>query len=112
MDAQQTLTLIKIAHTAFWAVMATAIVMLPILSVRGQFRLAGWLSALVVLECAVLALNGGRCPLTDLAARFTAERAANFDIYLPRWVAEHNKSIFGSLFAVGEIVLLWRWVGR
>jgi|SRR5271165_1204836 len=112
MSADQALTLIKVAHTAIWAVMATAIVMIPIVAIRGQFRLAGWLTALVVAECAVLALNGGRCPLTDLAARFTTDRAANFDIYLPHWLAAHNKAIFGGLFVVGELVWLWRWVAR
>jgi hypothetical protein len=56
----------------------------------------------VLLECAVLAINGGRCPLTDLAAKYTADRASNFDIYLPNWLADHNKLIFGLLFVVGE----------
>ena len=110
MNAEHALTLIKLAHTAIWAVMATAVVMLPIVALRGRFRLAGWFTALVVLECAVLALNGGRCPLTDVAVRFTTNRDANFDIYLPVWLAKHNKAIFGGMFVAGEIVLLWRWV--
>jgi hypothetical protein len=63
-------------------------------------------------ECLVLAVNRGRCPLTNLAARYTDERAANFDIYLPEWLARHNKSIFGLLFVAGELVLLWRWARR
>jgi hypothetical protein len=108
MRDDEILMLIKVAHTAIWAVMATAIVSLPIAAVRGRFRLAGWLTALIVAECIVLALNGGRCPLTDLAARFTPDRAANFDIYLPQWIAQNNKTIFGSLFVVGELVLVWR----
>lgn len=112
MTVDQSLTLIKLAHTAIWAVMAAAIVTLPIVAVRGRFRLALWLTALIVVECAVLALNGGRCPLTDLAARFTPDRSANFDIYLPLWVAEHNKIIFGWLFVVGEVVFLWQWRRR
>jgi hypothetical protein len=58
----------------------------------------------------VLALNGGRCPLTDLAAKFTDDRAPNFDIYLPSWVAEHNKVIFGVLFVAGELVVLGCWL--
>jgi hypothetical protein len=57
-------------------------------------------------ECFVLAVNRGRCPLTDLAARYIDERAANFDFYLPEWLARHNKSIFGFLFVTGELVLL------
>ena len=39
-----------------------------------------------------------RCPLTDLAARYTDDRRANFDIYLPLWLAANNKRIFGSVF--------------
>jgi hypothetical protein len=110
MSAEQALTLIKVAHTAIWAVLATAIVAVPVAAMLGRFRLAAWLTALIVVECIVLALNGGRCPLTDLAARYTAGRAANFDIYLPRWLAEHNKAIFGGLFVVGELVWVWRWM--
>jgi hypothetical protein len=48
--------------------------------------------------------------LTDLAARFTSDRSAEFDIYLPRWLARHNKTLFGGLFAVNELIVLWRWL--
>lgn len=112
MRDEDALRLVKLAHTAIWAVMASAIVAVPAAALRRQFRLAGWLTALVVAECVVLTLNGDRCPLTDLAARFTADRAANFDIFLPRWLAQSNKLIFGSLFVAGEMVLTWRWFAR
>ncbi len=68
------------------------------------------MTGLVVVECAVLAVNRGRCPLTDLAARYTEERTDNFDIYLPLWLAQRNKTIFGTLFAVGELFVLGRWL--
>jgi hypothetical protein len=45
----------------------------------------------------VLIANGGRCPLTTLAARYTMDRRDNFNIYLPEWLARHNKLIFGSI---------------
>ena len=48
--------------------------------------------------------------MTDWAARFTQDRAANFDIYLPEWLARNNKVIFGTLFAVNELFVLWRWM--
>ncbi len=41
----------------------------------------------MLVEVAVLAFNGMRCPLTDLAARYTDDRRDNFDIYLPLWLA-------------------------
>ena len=74
-----------------------------------RFDWALALSAPVLGECIVLALNRFRCPLTDVAARHTENRAANFDIYLPESVARHNKAIFGTLFVLGELVVLWRW---
>jgi hypothetical protein len=109
MSPEYALTLIKIAHTAIWAVMASAIVVLPIAAFRGNHRLALCLTLAITAECAVLASNQGRCPLTDLAARFTSDRAANFDIYLPYWLALHNKTIFGGLFVAGVLVWLVRW---
>jgi hypothetical protein len=49
------------------------------------------LAGLVFVECAVLALNRGPCPLTDLASRYTDDRAAaNFDIHLPEWLARRH----------------------
>ncbi len=53
-----------------------------------------------------------RCALTDVAARYTDGRADNFDIYLPRWLARHNKELFGGIFVAGLLVLLWRWLRR
>ena len=48
--------------------------------------------------------------MTDLASRYTEERADNFDIYLPLWLARHNKLIFGMLFAVAELFVLGSWL--
>jgi pimeloyl-ACP methyl ester carboxylesterase len=75
-----------------------------------RLRWAAILSVIVLLECGVLAVDGGRCPLTDLAARFTADRNPNFDIYLPNWLAEHNKVVFGWLFVAGELVVVGCWL--
>ena len=69
------------------------------------------LSAFVVFaECGVLVLYEGECPMTLLAARYTEDRADNFDIYLPRWLALRNKAIFGALFIGGEFVVVWCWL--
>jgi hypothetical protein len=45
----------------------------------------------------VLIANDESCPLTGVAARYTVDRRDNFDIYLPEWLARHNKLIFGSI---------------
>jgi hypothetical protein len=104
------LAAIKLLHTVVWAVMAGSILALPVAAFTRHFRWAFILTALIVCECGVLAANRGRCPLTDWAARFTEDRAANFDIYLPNWLARNNKVIFGTLFAMNELIVLWRWL--
>ena len=57
----------------------------------------------------VLALNKWRCPLTSLAARYTTDRGANFDIYLPEWLAKHNEVIFGTIYLVGVVTACAHW---
>lgn len=35
---------------------------------------------------------------------------ADFDIYLPNWLARRNKLIFGALFVAGELFVLGCWL--
>jgi hypothetical protein len=104
------LTVIKLLHTLVWAFMAGCILAIPVLASTRDFRWAFTLTAVILLECAVLAANRGRCPMTDWAARFTDNRADNFDIYLPMWLARYNKAIFGTLFVVNEIIVVSLWL--
>jgi hypothetical protein len=101
---------IKLLHTVIWLFLAGCILAIPVAGARLQFGWAAALTGLVLIECGVLAVNRGRCPLTDLAARYTEERADNFDIYLPLWLAQRNKLIFGTLFVVGILFTLVRWL--
>lgn len=112
MTGEQALTAIKVVHTVVWAFFAGCIVAIPVCTWRARLRVAWWLSAVVMLECAVLALNHMRCPLTDLALRYAPETRANFDIYLPEWLARWNKTIFGGVFAAAEAWLAVRWARR
>lgn len=105
----RTLSAIKVAHTAIWAILGSCVLAIPVAAALGRFGSAAVLSSIIVGECALLATNGGRCPLTNIAARFTEERTPNFDIYLPAWFARYNKLIFGSLFVAGGLFALVRW---
>jgi hypothetical protein len=78
------LTAIKLLHTVIWAFLAASILALPVAGVLQRFRWAAILSVIVLLECGVLAANGGRCPLSDLAARYTDERARHLPPELAR----------------------------
>lgn len=101
---------IKLVHTGFWALFAGAILAVPFVLLAGRLDWALWLTGLVLVEIAVLAVNGMACPLTAVAARFTDERRANFDIFLPEWLAAHNKAVFGWLFVFDLGLLAWRWL--
>lgn len=63
--------------------------------------MAWGLSGFVLIEVIALLAKRMRCPLTDVAGRYTAERRENFDICLPLWLARHNKAIFGGLYVAG-----------
>lgn len=107
MTPEAKLRAIKVTHTVVWAVFAGAIVAAPVFAARGDLRAAWGLIGFVFLEVVVLAVNRMRCPLTDVAARYTAERQDNFDIYLPLWLARHNKQIFGALYVAGIVYTTW-----
>ena len=107
--ASRKLVAVKLAHTLAWAVFAGCIVAIPAVSWHGDHRAAFWLAAIVACEVVVLALNRWTCPLTPIAARYTGDRRDNFDIYLPEWLARHNKLIFGVLYIAGVVFALTRW---
>jgi hypothetical protein len=102
---------IRLLHTVVWVGFAGCIVAIPVLTLQERFRLAAVLALIVLGEVIVLALNRWRCPLTPIAARYTGNRRANFDIYLPEWLARYNKEIFGPLYLAGVVLLVVRWVG-
>lgn len=103
---------IKLLHTLVWAFFAACVLTIPFATHAGRFGLAALLIGLVLLEVLILALNQWRCPLTAVAARHTFDREANFDIFLPLWLARHNKTIFGSLFAAGLAYTAVEWFRR
>ena len=102
---------IKVVHTIVWAFFVACIVWIPVFAWRRDYARAVLLIALVMVEVVVLGLNRFTCPLTDLAARYTSDRRANFDIFLPVWLARYNKLIFGTLFVVGIAMTVVRWRG-
>ena len=103
------LVAVKVAHTVAWAFFAGCILAIPVVSWLGKHSAAAWLIGIVLVEVAILVVNRWRCPLTSLAARFTHERHDNFDIYLPLWLARHNKLIFGTLFCLAIVFAYARW---
>lgn len=106
----RTLVAIKVVHTAIWGFFVVCILALLVAGLLRRFDWALILTVLILIEFGALAVNRGRCPLTDVAARFTPDRHDAFDIYLPAWLAKWNKTLFGSLFLLGELFVVWQWL--
>ena len=102
------LTMIKLLHTLVWGFFASCIVAIPVLAVQARYGWAALFIGVVAIEVLILACHSWRCPLTDVAARYTGDRRANFDIYLPEWLARNNKWLFGALYVAGILLTAGR----
>ncbi len=100
---------VKLAHTGVWAFFVATILGIWVAASLRRFGIALICIAIVLVEVAVLLFNHWRCPLTDVAARYTPDRRANFDIFLPERLARYNKEVFGSLFVLAILYTLFRW---
>jgi hypothetical protein len=107
MEAESKLRAIKAIHTLVWTIFAGAILAVPVCVAAGSVKIAWGLIGFVFLEVVVLLANRMRCPLTVVAGRYTPDRQDNFDIYLPLWLARHNKEVFGGLYVAGIVYSIW-----
>ncbi len=60
----------------------------------------GWFyisMSLIAAEILVILVNSWRCPLTNIARRYSNDSSPNFDIFLPRTIAKYNKEIFSVI---------------
>jgi hypothetical protein len=105
-DSEGYLRRIKLLHTVVWGFFVSCILAIPLAATWKAFGMAFALIAVVAIEVVVLLVNGFRCPLTGIAAKYTPDRQENFDIYLPLWLARYNKQIFGALYIAAVIYTL------
>jgi hypothetical protein len=103
------LFLVKALHTLIWGAYVWLIGYVLVSGIAGPVTPLVWgAAALILIEGIVLLVNHGSCPLTSVAARYTEERADNFDIFLPLWLARHNKEIFTPLAVAGILLAAFR----
>jgi len=103
------LTIIKTAHTLIWAVFVGLIFYIVYSGITGKITLLTWLAiASIVFEGIILAIFKLYCPLTVWARKYSDSTRDNFDIYLPNWLARHNKLIFTSIYIFGVILVIYR----
>jgi len=90
--------LIKTIHTGIWVIMTLSVLYIGYSVVLMRFDTVFYISLfLIVSEIIVIVINAWRCPLTNIARKYSRDEAANFDIYLPEIIARYNKEIFSVI---------------
>ena len=103
------LTQIKTLHTAIWAFMNGVISYLFYAVIINKIDVWVWVCVGIILaECLVLLAYKGFCPLTIMARKYSKSTKDNFDIFLPEWLAKYNKLIYGSVFGIIIIRLIYK----
>ena len=108
-DDYTKLILIKLAHTLIWAILVAAILYVLYAGIFDKVNMLVWCCiGSVFVEGLVLLACKWRCPFTIWGYRYTDNPTVGFDIFLPVWLAKHNKTIFTTIFAAGLVLVLWR----
>lgn len=107
------LTLIKIVHTLIWIFFNVVIFYLLYAVIVNKIDKWVWICiGFVLAEVIVLLCFNLRCPLTVIARRYSDSTRDNFDIYLPNWLARHNKVIYSGIVLLSIGILIWRYVNK
>ena len=109
MNEQNKLLAIKVVHTIIWLVFVLVIFFILYSGISGNIDTLTWLGiGIIIGEGLVLLIFKMFCPLTIMARKYSDSQKDNFDIFLPNWLARHNKVIFTSIFLIGLVLVLAR----
>jgi hypothetical protein len=106
------ITIVKTIHTAAFALLSVANLLIFWGALTGQVSRATKISLVLVgLESVVLYANSWRCPLTSLAERLGSDHGQVTDIFLPKCFADRIFSTCGGLLgvSVGLFALRFAW---
>lgn len=113
MNTSGKLTVVKIVHTLIWMFFVTVIFYILYSGISNKITIYTWISiGLIIAEGVVLVLFKMFCPLTLIARKYSDSEKDNFDIYLPNWLARHNKIIFTTIYLVGVVIVLVRVMSK
>ncbi len=100
---------IKLIHSLLFFLIVICTLYLLYSAVFDDLTTLTWFSfAVVIVELATLVLNDWQCPLTDLAEQKGAEVGSVADLFLPQRLSDHLFTIFGIVFSVTCLLLIWR----
>ena len=109
MNSAGKLLTIKLIHTIIWAIFVIVIFYVLYSGITNNITNYTWAGiALVIGEGLTLLIFKMFCPLTLIARKYSDSEKDNFDIFLPNWLAKHNKLIFTSIFVLAVIIVIYR----
>ena len=111
LNNRQKLILVKLLHTFIWGLFVIAIMYIIYAGTFDRVNYFVWMCiGAVIIEAIVLLIYKWRCPLTIIAGKYTDNHTVGFDIFIPQWLARHNKTIFTTIFVIGVILVIWRTI--
>lgn len=103
------LLLIKSIHTLVWLGFNVVLIYLYYAVLTRQIGKWVWMGlGLFVMEGLVLLMFHQSCPLTVWARRYDSSARANFDIFLPEWLARNNKRVYLTALVVLILILVFQ----
>lgn len=102
----------KAVHTFIFVIMASAVFYIVYCGIAGVFGLLLYIAlGLLAIEGIVFFGNGMKCPLTDIAQKYGAEKGYVFDSFFPERWTRYTFPVFGTILALGLVLLVLRWLG-
>ena len=109
MTCQPKLIIIKLIHTIIWIFFNLVLFDIAYEVITNKIDILFWLGVgLIILEFLVLLFFKMLCPLTIMAQKYSNSTKENFDIYLPNWLAKHNKLIYTSILVAIIIIHIYQ----
>jgi len=103
------LILVKLLHTVIWVFFNIVIFYLLYAVIANKIDLWVWVClGLIGLEVIILLAFRSVCPVTLIAEKYSDSERANFDIYLPHWLAKYNKRIYSVIVLIALVILVYR----
>lgn len=103
---------IKLIHSILFFLIVVCTLYILYVAIIDKIDVLAWIAfGIVITELAVLVLNDWQCPLTTYAEQQGAASGSVADLFLPEWLSDRLFRIFGILFSITCLLLLWRILG-
>ena len=109
MRDESKLILIKTIHTIIWIFFNVVIFYMLYAAITNKLDYRLWIGyCLFILEGIILLAFKFFCPLTIMARKYSNSTKANFDIYIPNWLARYNKTIYTTILMIVIIITTYQ----